>query len=432
MAKLRSGKPEDMESRIEDPVVLRAVFLQLFDGETEFPIKVEGTSTLPYFATIKSLPWDQGYMVLKLVRPLPHELLKGAVFHLLCASGEQRYEGFINYGGREGYLQYRFEVPSALVLSDRRIHKRYPFRPRESAYVVLQDAGVPGLGVAGPLVNIGLGGLAMRVDRIIRLNTGVRIPPATALFERGKHFPRARVQELPRVHLLDVRGLTAHATERGTEVILGLTFTSIQPEEEALIRSALDIRDRMQRGQLSVRIESGPVVLRTGETGRPQVASAPEPQPAPSRAPAAPPDLEGDLLRRLRRRCAHLALVMPAGAPRDVLEAQLRARGFHRLHLSETLDELLARVEAEPRRHPPRLAIVDLAVAHAGDAEPLEAVRSIEAGVLGIGSIPTIILCEAVDPTLLLSQAEHTRFLGHELSEEALRTMDALLDPDSH
>jgi allophanate hydrolase subunit 1 len=123
---------------------------------------------------------------------------------------------------------------------------------------------------------------------------------------------------------------------------------------------------------------------------------------------------------------------MPAGSLRDVLEAQLRARGFHRLHLTETLDELLALVEAEPRRHPPRLAIVDLVVAHAGDAEPLEAVRSIESGVLGIGTMPTVILCEAVDPTLLLSQAEHTRFLGHELTEDALRTMDALLDLDAH
>ena len=425
MVRLRIGKPEDIDTRIEDPDILRAAFLQLFDSETEFPIKVEGTHTLPYFSTIKSMHWEEGYLVLKLVRPLPHELLLGAIFEFLCATGEQRYHGFLTYGGREGYLQYRFELPKFLVLSDRRISKRYPFRPRESAYVILQDAAVPGLGVAGPLVNICLGGLAMRVDRIIRLDTGVRIPPATALFDRGKPFPRIRVQELPRVHLLDVRGLTAHAHTRGTEVILGLNFTSLQPDEEASIRSALEIRDRMQRGQLSVQVESGPVVLRSGETGRFVPHAPPEPAAA---LPAADP--EGSLLRRLRRRTAQLALVMPPGALRDTLEGLLRAKGFHRLHVTATLDELLAVVNGDPRRHPPRLAIVDLAVAHTGDAEPLEAVRSIERGMACIGAIPTVIICDAVDPTLLLSQAEHTRFQGPDLTEADVRIMDGLLDPD--
>jgi len=107
---------------------------------------VEGANTLPYFSTIKSVQWDKGFFILKLVRPLPHELLSGALFHVLCTAGEQRFECFITFQGREGYLQYRFHLPQFLTLSDRRNHKRYPFRPRESAYVILQDAGIPGLG----------------------------------------------------------------------------------------------------------------------------------------------------------------------------------------------------------------------------------------------------------------------------------------------
>ena len=424
MAKLKIGKPEDMETRIEDPAILLEVFQQLFDAGTEFPIKVEGTHTLPYFSTLQGLHWDQGHLILKLVRPLPHELLTGAVFQFLCAAGEQRYEGFINYLGREGYLQYRFQKPPYLTLSDRRMRKRYPFRPRESAYVIIQDAAVPGLGVAGPLVNIGLGGMALRVDRIIRLDSGVRIPPATALFDRGKQFPRIRIQELPRVHLLEVRGAAAHAYERGPEVVLGITFLSLQPEEESALQAALEIRDRMQRGQLAVRIEGGPLVLKSGEMGSPATPAAPA-------GAAKPPDRETGLLKQLRRRTAPVALVMAPGSARDDQEARLTAHGFLRLLVADSLDQLTARVASEPRRHPPRLVLVDLDVVHAGDAEPLLAVRAIETHVAGIGSMPTIILCEDLDPTLLLAQADRTRFLPHALDAEAEAVLDGLLDPQA-
>jgi hypothetical protein len=261
------------------------------------------------------------------------------------------------------------------------------------------------------------------VDRVIRLDTGVRVPPSTALFDRGKGFPRIRVQDLPRVHLLEVRGLASHAFERGTELVLGVNFASLQDEEEALLASALEIRDRMQRGSAGAsRIEGGAVALRTGETR--------EPLPAET-AGAEAASLGGELLRRLRRRTATLALVMAAGPDRERFETQLREAGYHRLQVADTLEGLRALVEAEPRRHPPRLCLVDLAVAHAGDAEPLEAVRSIEKSVAAVGSLPTVILCDAVDPTLLLAQADRTRFLPTGLPQDSIGVLDALLDQDA-
>jgi hypothetical protein len=417
MSKAKSGKPEDPQGRIEDPEFLREAFQQLFDGETEFPIRVEGTHTLPYFATIQSLAWETGSMVLKLVRPLPHELLLGAVFHFLCASGEQRYEGFLVYRGRVGYLQYAFEPPTFLTLSDRRMHRRHPFRPRESAYVVLQDTGIPGLGVAGPLVNIGLGGLALRVDRIIRLDTGVRVPPATALFERGKGFTRVRIQDLPRLHLLETRGLAAHAHERGQEVILGLHLTGLEPEEEAALQNALDIRERSMRGAAGVKVEGGAVALRDGEA-----------RPAEAETPGAAPEVAWDLQMALRRRSCLAALVAAAGVERDALEARLREAGFHRLLVAGSLEDLAATVAAEPRRKPPRVALVDISMAHAGDAEPLEAVRTIEAALAEMGRISPVILTETVDPTLLLSQAEDTRYLPPDLGPEGLAALDGMLE----
>ena len=160
---------------------------ELRAAETEFPIKVEGTHTLPYTARLAELEHDS--MLLKLIRPLPHELIPGAPFEMLFATAEQRFKGLLTFQGRQGYLLYRFTIPTRLVPSDQRQHKRYPFRPREKAYVLAQDAGLPGFGLAGPLVNLSLGGLAFRVDRVVRLDDHMRLTLGLGFFEKGKTLP---------------------------------------------------------------------------------------------------------------------------------------------------------------------------------------------------------------------------------------------------
>ena len=89
-----------------------------FEAETEFSIKVEGTSTLPYASRVQKLQFDQAGFVLKLVRPLPHELLSGAVFRMIFAVEEQRFEGLISLIGRDAYLQYGFHLPSGLIQAE--------------------------------------------------------------------------------------------------------------------------------------------------------------------------------------------------------------------------------------------------------------------------------------------------------------------------
>ena len=167
---------------MEDPHVMQDALRMLFEAESEFPIKVEGTSTLPYTSRIQGLDFANGQFTLRLARPLPHEMMGGALFRIVFAVEDQRFEGLITFIGREAYLQYRFQLPTHLIHADRRRHKRFPFRPRENAYVIAQDSGIPGMGLAGPLVNISQGGFALRVDRVLKLDDGMRLPPNTALF----------------------------------------------------------------------------------------------------------------------------------------------------------------------------------------------------------------------------------------------------------
>ena len=415
-------KPEDRDAPIDDPQLLRESMNRLFETESEFPIKVEGTSTLPYSSQIQRLVFRDGYFILKLVRPLPHELMGGAVFRMVFAVDDQRFEGLITFLAREAYLQYRFQIPPHLFHADRRRHPRYAFRPRENAYVIAQDSGIPGLGLAGPLVSISLGGFALRVDRVLKLDDGMRVPPNTALFERDKGFNRIRIQGLPRLRLLEVKAITTHATERGSEVILGLSFVGLSAENATALARSLGLREKIFRGGQPLRVGSGPVQ-------RPAGAREEDFLDAEEAAPLAEP-YELSMVLRLQRRTARVALVMADSPQRQATEALLRSHGYHRLELLADLEQLQPFCQSEPRRGLPQLILADLALTHVGDAEPLAAVRIIEHQLAEVGDLPTIILCEEVDPTLLLAQAERTRFLPYQASDPGhwISTLDGLLD----
>ena len=421
MNKARTGK-EGRGTPIEDPQVMQDALRLLFESEREFSIRVEGTSTLPYAARVQSLAFDDGSFSLRLVRPLPHEMPIGAEFRMLFAVADQRFEGSIALRGRDGYLQYGFRLPASLMEADRRLNRRFPFRPRESAYVIAQDAGLPGIGVAGPLVNLGMGGLALRVDRALRLDDGVRIPVHAARFERGQGFTRFRAQDLPRLPLLEGRAVAAHVSEHGPELILGLTFVGMGLEEETALFRSLEFREQMYRG--GQRMEGA-----AGAAGGPAREAVPEIEEPPAPQAEPQPDPVATVMLRLRRRTTRVVLVMAETPLRAELAGRLRQQGYHRLEFLAGLEQLGALAGAEgPGRRPSPLVLADLALARSGDAEPLAAVRIIERQLAELACLGTVILCEEVDPTLLLGQETRTRFLAYPDAGDAWpATLDALL-----
>ena len=434
MNRLKPGKPDGRGTPIEDPTVMRDALQMLFEAEAEFSIKVEGTSTLPYASRVQLLQFQQGTFVLKLVRPLPHEMLEGALFRMLFAVDEQRFEGIISLIGRDGYLQYRFHLPASLIQADRRRHQRFPFRPRENAYVIAQEAGIPGIGVAGPLVNVSMGGLALRVDRALRMDDGVRVPVNSALFERGKGFPRLRIQDLPLLRLLEGRGISAHASERGSELILGMSFVGMRLEEETALARSLGLREVMYRGGQPLRPDGASGQGRpAGPRGEPGEDGEPALEEIDPGAAAVPQEITA--LVRLQRRTTRLVLVMASGPLRESIQELLRRQGYHRQEAVDDLEQLRPLCQPGQRRALPGLVLADLALARSGDTEPLAAVRIIERQLAQLGGIRTAILCEEVDPTLLLAQETVTRFLPYPagVGDQWVETLDAMLDagPDS-
>jgi PilZ domain len=317
---------------MEDPAQIQQTMLNLIQLETEFPIKVEGTHTLPYTARIAHLDTSQGMLHLKLIRPLPHEMAPGALFEMVFSVGEQRFEAPTVFSGREAYLLYRFALPTQMVPSDRRRHKRYPFRPREKAYVVVQDGSVPGHGLSGPLVNLSLGGLAFRVDRVMRLDDHLRVTPGPGFFERGKAFPMLKIRDLPKLPVFEARGILANAYERGGETIVGIQFGEMGEDELRELQTVLELRDLVQRSTPGL----------PGEAPREGSPRSPaEPKGPAARIPPAGSQTP-DALRQLGRRSTRLLLVMAPGPEREQVCGALGAQGFLRQETLNSLDQALA------------------------------------------------------------------------------------------
>lgn len=370
---------------VEDPLRIRRHLEELRAAETEFPIKVEGTHTLPYTARLVEL--EKGSMHMKLIRPLPHELIPGAPFEMLFATAEQRFKGLLTFQGRHGYLLYRFSIPTRLVPSDQRQHKRYPFRPREKAYVLAQDGGLPGFGLAGPLVNLSLGGLAFRVDRVVRLDDHMRLTPGLGFFEKGKTLPMLKIRDLPKLPLFEARGMIANACEREGEIVLGVQFGELGPAELAELQEVLDFREKLQRAG------SSPAAVPAPREGRataahPEAAASPSPRtnPAGTETPEA--------LKRLGRRTAGLVLAMPPGPLREGVQAALAGGGYLRVEAVDALHQALALLRAD-KGASNRLLLALLDPVREGDLAEIRALqrdqgelRELPVALLGATAIP--------------------------------------------
>lgn len=391
-------KPEN-NGDIEDPKFVLEALQALLRDQLEFPIKVEGTSTLPYTSVVHTLNPGDGGIILKLVRPLPHELLEGAVFRAVFPVQDQRFQCLITYRGRHEYLHYRFDYPKVLNFADRRRHKRYPFRPRERAFVVGQDGGIPGMGIAGPLANISMGGFALRLDRVLKLDDNMRIAPNLAVIDQGKHFGRIRIQDLPRLPVLECRAHVTHCTIHNGEVVLGFAFASMPESTEASLNESFAFREKMRRASS---VPAG--------TGSPSA-----PKSKPSAAEGARPnteELDGPLLA-LRRRSTHLLLLIADPEASQSLLEHLEANDYLRIDQVASLEALRTHLKHNPHVH---VVLADAAITAQVEDSTL-GLTELEQTLTQLGSWPIGMLCENMDHDIMLMAGAKTRFLSRDPSE---------------
>lgn len=326
------------EPFMEDPRGIRACLEQIKLRDLEFKMKVDKAHTVPYTVQIDQLQ-PEG-VLLAFQRPLPPELARDALFLANFQMEGLNFQFPIRFQERKAYLRYLFTIPERIFKLERRKTPRLPFRPREKAEVNLRDDGVPGLGVSGPLLNLSREGVAIRVDRVLRLDNGLRLSVNSGHFPPAKFFGLVRLQGLPGLPQLDLRGFVVHATEKGGVLLLGLNFQHGDGDTGKLLADCLKLREKLLQVKSSGHSEpAGP--------GAGKAGSKPAPRPATLDAPAswdslevlteAPPEeaeaTDLDPLRQLLRRTLPLVINAPSPEAAEPLLLWLRSHGYWRLSL---------------------------------------------------------------------------------------------------
>ena len=125
---------------------------------------------------------------------------------------------------------------------------------------------------------------------------------------------------------------------------------------------------------------------------------------------------------------------MTSGPLRESIQELLRRQGYHRQEAVEDLEQLRPLCQPGQRRALPGLVWPTWPWPAAATRNP-SAVRIIERQLAQLAGIRTAILCEEVDPTLLLAEETVTRFLPYPTGDgdQWVETLDAMLDaaPDS-
>ena len=381
--------------RTRDPDFLGQAFRALIDSQEEFSIKVEGAKTLPYTAVLMTSDAGARTLVVKLFRPFPPALAAGAWFEMVFSALGKRYEGRIALIGREGYLQYGFQWPSSLLSTDRRIWKRYLFRPRENVFVTAQDNEIPCHGFTGALANLSLGGFLFRVDRMVRLEDGMPVRPSGNTFAQGKVFSMVKIHGLAKSETLESRGLTVRVQEIESKVHLAVQFQGLDDAGRALLATVLEAREH--KGATGS-FTAGEV--RGDQDDREAAGEGAAAEPAPE-SPAGPERAGNEQLRRLDRRTARLLVVAAEGEDQAAILRQLQANGFWRV---ETAPDLFAGHDRirQPGGSPFRLLVVDLEPGRREGLEAIGAVRHLEPLLRVFGELPVAFATRQAEPMLEL------------------------------
>jgi hypothetical protein len=189
-------------------------------------------------------------------------------------------------------------------------------------------------------LNLSLGGLAFRVDRVIRMDDHMRLTPGLGFFDKGKELPMLKIRDLPKLPLFEARGTVANAYERGGEIVVGVKFAELKDAELRQIQEVLSAREGMQRSPTTTSITTASVTATKGRTtlaATKTVAKRANPSGA----------LTPDALTLLGRRCMGVVLAMAPGPDRTGLQEALAAAGYLRIEATDTLEQALEWLRAD-------------------------------------------------------------------------------------
>lgn len=325
--------PDEWKERVR--VCFEALRIQ------QVPISVETLDGVQMDGRIESLDETKGRMVLSIPRAPSAGMKADDEVQLFFCMHESRWVGRarIHYHN-DRRNRFTLILPKRLDPSDRRRETRVFLDTDENVKATFIPAGAEHIQVIGRLSNLSEGGFRLAVESAQDADQGRPLDPGDVPLEESQLLESVRITGL-RDRPLEAQGIVLEVDTQPLGPILGIRFRTLLHADLDFLRSF--VRSRTQ---------SPPAAI--PHPPEPEVPFA-DREPAsedPGDEVAAPHSTQGD--QRLKR-FKTLALVMPPGHEREVLQTYLATQGFTRVLPAGTLSELAVMT----RKSPPDAFLVD-------------------------------------------------------------------------
>ncbi len=408
----------DTEPGLTDHQQILAYLEELCRLRTPCQLKFRKDDLAPAAVKIESINEEQQAFTVSLSRALPAGIEDQPSLELTFPLERGRFRCSVFFLQRGGYLQAILGLPLRIKQAERRVGPRARFGSRERASVTLIENLGSGLGATGKLMTLGMGGLSVRVDRMISIADDRRISPSSAPFEKGQKFLLLRINDLPRSPMVECGASLAFAATTAEGPVLGLQFEGLGSLETRILEQVMQRRLPRTGQVFPVKVRRAHLSLEDLDAGGAEGEwEDPDDVPeAPAEAgPGEADDPESDAgdwpdrsspqekVKRLKRAGRCLLLVLTEDLDRAILAGTLIVDGFRRVKEARNFTaavEVLRTVQ-------PDLVILDQRIGVHDAQQFLEKLRA-----NGLGSdIPVVMLAEKPDVrTALMAKAAR---IGH-------------------
>jgi len=227
------------ESELRDPENILLYFEELCRLSTPVQLWVDPEAWIPIGLKVEEVDEASRSFSAALQRALPGDLSPKRVLELAFPLGGGRFLAAVHFRERNGYLKAIFTLPEAIRFGERRELVRARFGPREKARVTILENLDQGCGATGSLLNLSLSGLCMRVDRVMAAHDEHSSTVAPSLFTPGTHLALVRIQDLPRVPMIECTGLTCHTERCAVGTTLGMRLEGLNGQEQGYLAEIL-------------------------------------------------------------------------------------------------------------------------------------------------------------------------------------------------
>lgn len=412
------GKREapELEPMLADRQQILAYLEELSRLRTSCQLKFRKEDFTPATVKVESVSEEAQTFTVSLSRALPARVEEQPSMEFTFPMDRGRFLCSVYFHQRGGYLQAVLGLPLRIKLAERRIAPRARFGPRERASVTLIENLGSGIGATGKLRNLSMGGLALRVERMISIADDHRQNPSASAFSVGQRFLLLRISDLPHAPMIECGASIAHAiaTPEGPQV--GVQFEGLNALETRIIEQLL-LRRLPKSGTLfPVKIRRSHLSIENGST----VGAAPKEEEwdadelAESEIVEPPPVVPvpqedeneswldrsdpKERVRRMKRAGRNLLLVMPEDMDRAILAGTLIVDGFRRVREARNFTAAVESVRAVQ----PDVVILDQRIGSHDAQQFLDRIRQ-----NGLGEqVPVVLLADKADVrTALMAKA---------------------------